>query len=212
MKKKIKFTDIIKRFEKDTLYIERDTVQELFSIIDQKSDELDEYTYHSLSNYMVIRLVSAVEYYFQNRARELIDKNNMDVSGIFEKDEIIISLNELDEIPRGNITKGRIVSYAINFQNFDEVNRVFSKLLQVKNFENEIRKQHHTFVYSAWGKVGISFNFDKILELINIRHKIVHEMTNFQGDFQELKMYLANCIMLFSIINEVISQKLRNLP
>ncbi len=208
MRKKIKFKEIIKQFKKSTLHIEADTVNEIFTILDQKSDELDGETYHALSNYVVIRLVSAIESYFQNRAGELIDDNEMNVSGIFEKDEIIIPLNELDEISSGNITKGRIVSYAVNFQRFDEVNRVFSKLLRVKNFESEIRKKTHSFVFSSKEK-GIFFDLDKIFEMIEMRHKIVHEMTNFQGSFKELKTYLAHCIMLFTISNEIIIQKLR---
>lgn len=208
MRTKIKFSEIKKQFKKATLYIEDDTVQEISVILDRDWDELEGELYHGLFNYVVIRLVSAIENYFKNRARELIDNDERDVSGIFEKNEIIIYLHELDDIPSGNITKGQIVSYGVNFQKFSEINRVFTKLLELENFENEVRKANTAFVFSP-NQEQIIFNLDKILELIDSRHKIVHEMTNFEGDLKELKRYFANCIMLFSISNTIISKKLR---
>jgi hypothetical protein len=205
MRTKINLEKIINQYEKSSFFIWTDTVQEILSILDHDENEFDSDMIKSLSNYVVIRLVSAIESFFRNRARELIDEENANVLGIYPNNEMKISINELDKIKNDKISKGRIIVSGINFQNLKEVYNVFNHLLEIKNFEKEIKKKKGNTV-----KVyGDFYNFEvgRIEELLDIRHKIIHEMTDTEFNFKKLREYLANCVILFAISDSILDER-----
>jgi hypothetical protein len=94
--------------------------------------ELDETLKQSLRKYLVILLISALEHFFKNAARLVIDNNNMDTSNLFEG-KITFNVTDSDQLIKDEkLTKGRIVASTFNFMNLDETDAVFSNLLQMK--------------------------------------------------------------------------------
>lgn len=195
MTKKINFEDILKQLELPPDKIESKLLGEIFWLV-EKSDEGNEITQKAIKNYIIIRTVSIIENYFKNTIREIVDKHDLQVTGIFPKDEILIPLNELHEIKNEKITKGRILAYAVNFQNFNQINKVITNLLSINDFNKSINEYKHSFQFTE-GK-AIWFEFKKIHELFEIRHKIIHELEDYDGNERSLKEFMANASMLLS--------------
>ena len=95
-------------------------------------DTITETIKQSLRKYLISLLISALEYFFKNEARLIVDNNDLDTSRIFEG-KISFTVTDLDQLLKDKmLTKGSIVASNFNFMNLDEIDGLFSDLLQMK--------------------------------------------------------------------------------
>jgi hypothetical protein len=89
-------------------------------------ENFDEKIKPALRNYLIVSLVGAMEYFFRNEARRIVDDYDKDITLLFSGD-IPIPISSLDQlIKEKSITKGNIVASSINFANLDEIHKSFS--------------------------------------------------------------------------------------
>jgi len=84
---------------------------------------------NALRNYLVISLVSTIEDYFKSIAIKNIDKWNMNISDIVNK-EITIPFSAFEEIARGDTTKGNQIARSFNFAKLDVIDDFFQRHLK----------------------------------------------------------------------------------
>lgn len=126
--------------------------------------------------YFVIACTSAMETYFKRMAWVFIDNKwiNDDFMDILKQDKI--SLADLLEINKKELSLGEIISVSHSFQDLESINRIYSKMLgvtdfieEVEAFETKVKKGKRVILknnYSDFRK--------KIGELLNLRHLIIH--------------------------------------
>lgn len=202
--RKLIFDNILKQLEGSPAEIDNKLLNEIFDLLRMMDKKANEEIQNSLSNYVIIRSVSAIESFFRNYTRELIDKSNIPSSKIFPKDEKI-SLTELDGLKKKKITKGRIIAHITNFQDLNQINSIMSIILPVDDFFKEVKKLTHSFTYAGWNE-STHFKIDEIFILFELRHKIVHEMSDFDDSPSKLRNYFAQVLMFLSTSNTVIEE------
>ena len=93
-------------------------------------------------------------------------------NNLFDDNNIQIPIQNLDEIKKHDVTKGKIIASSFNFQTRHDINHVFSILLEIK-FLDEVKsipmaKRYRNNKFVKW---------DKYLDLFSLRHKIVHDVS-----------------------------------
>jgi hypothetical protein len=129
-----------------------------------------------LKNYLITSLVSVMEYFFKNEARRVVDEYDMDIARLF-KGEVTIPFSNLEYlIKEGSITKGNVIASSFNFANLNDLNELFSKLLNL-NFFDYVRKLDRSdrsrYVFDGH---PIDIDYKKLKEAFELRHQVVHEM------------------------------------
>lgn len=139
----------------------------------------DEQFRTSLTNYLIIRTISMFENYMSNKAQQLVDKADLDITTLF-KEEIVIPTS-LFNVVKEQVTKGKIVGMSYNFANLDDVNEVFSKLLNINYFDEVLQRHNNedqmneTFRYFD-GAIEICKNWKNVKKMFELRNDIVHGM------------------------------------
>jgi len=125
--------------------------------------------------YFIITCISAMEIYFKSVVRTFVDAGwvNESFLSLLEKDKI--SLRDLLEINRKRISLGEIISVSYSFQDLETINRIYTKMLGLKDFMSEVSSfkvetEEETFILQDHYP---DFR-EKIEELIKLRHLIVH--------------------------------------
>jgi hypothetical protein len=149
-------------------------------ILDKLYDKnFDEKIKPALRNYLIVSLVSSMEYFFRNEARRIVDEQDKDITLLFSGD-IPIPISSLDQlIKEKSITKGNIVASSVNFANLDEIHDTFSKLLKIHNFFDYIAKLERSnpsrYVQRGHG-APIDIDIEKLREAFSLRNEVVHAM------------------------------------
>lgn len=181
---------------------------EVWSIIqDLKGNKIMNFK-PSLSNYVIIRLVSILENYFVNRIQKMIDEEGFEPKGIFQNDEITISILELKEIKSdGDVTTGKIVSNKLSFQRPDDINFVLSNLLGYNYFER-VNKVRYSYTFPN-DVNSVDFNLKEFHELFSLRHQIVHELNSkTEIDSNKLSRLLGQTLLFIIISQNLIQESL----
>jgi len=199
---KLDFENISKRFDNDPEGIKIGFFSELievFRVLDQSHGKINT----SICNYVVIRSVSAIESFFKHFARKLVDDNDIPTSKIFPKEEKI-SLTKFDELKDKKITKGKIIAEITNFKDLDKINKIMSNLLDVKFFE-EITKQMVSYTFVGCHETS-KLQLEELYSLFDLRHEIIHEMSDFEEKPEKLKQYCGQ-VMIFLVVSHEIIKK-----
>ena len=109
----------------------------------------------------------------------MVDEYNKDITLLFSGN-IPIPISSLDQlIKEKSLTKGNIVASSINFANLDEIDKSFTKLLNMNNFFDYIAKLERSnpsrYVRRGHGP-PINIDIEKLREAFRLRNKVVHEM------------------------------------
>ena len=125
-----------------------------------------------LKIYFIIRMITLLENFFGSLAVRLVDIYNCPINNLFDDNNIQIPIQNLDEIKKHDVTKGKIIASSFNFQTRHDINHVFSILLEIK-FLDEVKsipmaKRYRNNKFVKW---------DKYLDLFSLRHKIVHDVS-----------------------------------
>jgi len=135
---------------------------------------------NSLKNYLVIRYISSIEYFFKNFIRQAIDKFSFNYEGLLPKNEISIAISELDLLKKDeSITVGSIIATQFNFQDLKILDKTISTLFDDGSFFKKFNVRVDLYKQE---KEELHFEFDwkEFQNMFDLRHKIVHNMNNLE--------------------------------
>jgi len=155
----------------------------------------------------VTSLVTAFEVYFREMLRKAIDDGRIDVQKIPELQKRNIPISDLEWIKKKRVSVGEIICLGHNFQNLDNIERVFSAVIG-EDFISAIRK--HVFNIPEIGEWRVSKDFyQRVEELLRLRHTFVHEV-NFKTKFRarEISDMLGALVEFVYFADEVLEEHL----
>ncbi len=123
---------------------------------------------------MVVIIFAALDYFFRNAVRNLIDNNDLNVGPLFP----LKSQSKLDKLVKEYATtKGNIVASTYRFVNIYEIDFVFSNLLGMSSFLdyviklNDINQTRHVLDGHP-----LPIEYEKITKAYKLRNDIAHEI------------------------------------
>jgi hypothetical protein len=181
-------------------------------LLDFVEDEMaDKEIRYEARKYIVIILASSMETYFKSMAQVFIDAGwvNEEFREILRRDKI--SLADLLEIHKKELSLGEIISVSHSLQDLNAVNYFFSKMLGVKDFLKELE------TIEIEPKNGKKYVLQsrypdfrgKIEELLNLRHLIIHH-EGFKGilGFDRLLSMAVRVLALVSAADNYLMEKI----
>jgi hypothetical protein len=163
--------------------------------LDETSDK--EFEKH-LKNYLIIRLVSIMEIYFQNLVVRLVDDYDLPLNNLFKNENVNIPLSIFDKIKK--FSKGKIIATNLRFQSRLEINEVFSSLLDYK-FIEQIKKQ----TVKEDPPNPFIRNWDKFLEIFDERHLIIHALDSVEKYSKKQMRQIIEAAEMFTVLTNVLA-------
>jgi hypothetical protein len=119
-----------------------------------------------------------------------VDERNLDASKIMNKE----SLEE--EVKKEQYTAGELVATNFNYSNYDEIQKVLSRLLDL-DFLGTARELDRTDPYTyVKGAISLNNNWEQFKEMFDLRDDVTHEMKDVELSRTEL-LSLADNTMNF---------------
>lgn len=135
----------------------------------------------------IIAMVIGMEHFFKDLLIDLINEELVDLSGLKDK----FNLEDIIKLKKGNMNLGELIVKNYNFQNLDEINKIYSKILNVSFYEKlkEVVKTPEYERDISYLRLNENF-YPLIHEVIEIRHKCIHDFNLFYDvDLEKLKKY-----------------------
>jgi hypothetical protein len=177
-----------------------------------EDEETDREIRYEARKYIVVTLASSMETYFKRMAQLFINAGLMksDFREILRHEKI--SLDDLLEINKKNLSLGEIISVSHPMQDLESINKFYSKMLGIKDF---IKAIENVKVTPEEGKEYTlksrhpDFR-DKIGDLLDLRHLIIHHegFKGILGFKRVLKM--SQCV--FGLVSASDNYLLEKLP
>jgi hypothetical protein len=129
---------------------------------------------YSIRKYLVVVIFAAMDYFFRNAVRNLIDDNDINIAPLFPPK----SQPKLERLIRENATtKGNIVASTYRFVDVYEIDFVFSHLLQMNSYlDYMIKLNDINQTRSVLDGHPIPIEYDKLTEAYKFRNDIAHEI------------------------------------
>ena len=128
----------------------------------------------SLKNYILIRLINVAESQLQTITTDLIDNFEIKPAYVLRKNEITISLHELDIFRQQDTTNGKIVTQAFQFANIRSLSEIFSSINGLKFF--------------PWLTDLLKHDIEKEFgDILLMRNDVVHNLHDVEWSSTELK-------------------------
>lgn len=130
--------------------------------------------------YVILKLVTLIEFTLKELVHTFVDKNSIDISKLFSKNDIAKIKNEFK-----NVTNGEIVVMNFNFQNIEKIGFVFNRLLGINFFESLKEFLSDPAKTGAYDLLSLtSFrnsnslvsNWEDFQQMFEIRNKIAHNI------------------------------------
>jgi hypothetical protein len=148
---------------------------EIIGLINMLSDtSLSESIRLAIRKYLTITIFATLDFYFRNSARHLIDKNNLNVCSLFPAK----SIQKLERlITENGTTKGNIVISTYRFVDLDEIDFVFSNLLNMNSFLDYLIKLND-IDQTRWVLDGhaLPIDYQGMTKAYKLRNEIAHEV------------------------------------
>ena len=158
----------------------------------------------SLKRFLVISLISTLEFYFKNMASKYVDSNNVDLTKLF-RDEICFKLSDLDTILKDKIiTKGNILISSVKFSDLHQINNFISKLLEIDLFKylySENTKDKYKMMIRKAPPIDI--NYEHLFEAYDLRNKVVHGLSDVPYSSTRILKLWDNAMNIFEIANTI---------
>ena len=153
-----------------------DELKDICKFVDEdKKSKLSQ----SLKNYVLIRLVNVAESQLQTITTDLIDSFKIHPADVLQRNQITISLYELDLFRQKDTTNGKIVTQAFQFANIRKIGEIFSSINKLKFF--------------PWLQDLFNHNIEKEFEDILLkRNDIVHNLHDVEWSTSELTNKIEN--------------------
>lgn len=130
--------------------------------------------------YVILKLITLIEFTLKELVRTFVDKNSIDVSKLISNNEIVKNKNEYKDA-----TNGEIVVMKYNFQNIKKIDYVFSKLSGIgfldslKEFLSNPAKTGASDLLaltSFRNSSSLVSNWEGFKQMFEIRSKIAHNI------------------------------------
>lgn len=129
----------------------------------------------AIRKYLTVTIFAALDYFFRNSVRILVDKNDLNVDSLFPAKSKLRLEKKMRE---NNSTKGTIVASTYRFVDIYEIDFVFSNLFQMDSFLDYLIKQNDIdqtrFVLDGH---PIPIEYHKLTQAYKLRNDIAHEVT-----------------------------------
>jgi hypothetical protein len=164
-------------------------------------DRYDEYVNEAVTRYILIRNVCTLECYFRKIASMIVDNNGTDFSKFFKRyQDFETKFNEVNKDiglsgKRKKLTRGQFFADQFNFNNADEIDWVFSRLLGVRFFDTVKRINKYPLSNPYPGSIGFVRNWKKFKKMFEWRNRTVHSMERVQLSREELRSLCSNTLM-----------------
>jgi hypothetical protein len=169
-------------------------------------ENYDEFVNEALTMYIIIRNVSAIEYFLRQAAHTIVDSNNrgrgIDFSKFFSFDfeaKFQEANRKRRESGKPERSRGEAFANQGDFMNPSEINRVFSTLLNIKFFDT-IKETNRRTTPQPWRcrhrPRGLRKNWENFMKMFEQRHDIAHRMERIRLSREEL-CYLCNNTSVF---------------
>lgn len=147
-------------------------IEDLIKILFDES--LSESIRLAIRKYLTVTIFAALDYFFRNSVRILIDKNDLDMDSLFPAKSQLKLENKIRE---NNLTKGAIVASTYRFVNIYEIDFVFSNLFRMNSFLDYLIKQNDIdqtrFVLDGH---PIPIEYHRLIQAYKLRNDIAHEV------------------------------------
>lgn len=158
----------------------------------------------SLKKFLIISLVSTMEFYFKNMTSYYVNKNNVDLTKLF-KNELCIKLSDLDLLVKNNfLTRGNIVSSSVSFYDLGQINTFVSNLLDIDFFtylyQENTRDKCKMMITNA---PTIDIDYNKLYEAFTLRHSIVHDLSEVTYSYTHIRNLWDNAMNMFDIATTI---------
>jgi hypothetical protein len=129
---------------------------------------------YPIRKYLAVAIFAAMDFFFRNAARNLIDDNNLDVTPLFPQK----SQPKLERLIRENATtKGNIVASTYRFVDVYEIDFVFSHLLRMNSYlDYMIKLNDINQTRSVLDGHPIPIEYEKLTEAYKLRNDIAHDI------------------------------------
>lgn len=150
-------------------------LDEILVELNQNTKFAEEFKEH-----VILKLVTLIEFTLKELVRTFVDKNSIDISKLFSKNDIAKIKNEFK-----NVTNGEIVVMKFNFQNIEKIGFVFNRLLGINFFESLKEFLSDPAKTGAYDLLALkSFrnsnslvsNWEDFQQMFEIRNKIAHNI------------------------------------
>lgn len=185
----------------------KEELNPIFAVL--KSKKLDKKLERHLKNYLIIRVVTIAENYFGNKARDIIDKYDVNVTNLVT----VSSIKDLDSlIENTHRTKGEIIASNFSFQNELQIDYVFTQLLGFRFFE-AVENMMSIFSIMPELENVMVFNWDKLYDIFELRHKIIHNLwTVVDYNSKDLVKLCITAIMFLGVCETIVEYELHATP
>jgi len=158
----------------------------------------------SLRKFLIVSLVSTLEFYFKNMTAHYVEKNAVDLTRLF-RNELCFKLSDLDSMLKDNLlTRGNIVISSVNFGDLNQIDSFISKLLDINFFkylyEENTRDKCKMMISNA---PPIDIDYKKLLEAFELRHEVVHNLAEVTYSYTRILHLWDNAMNIFDIGNTI---------
>jgi hypothetical protein len=137
-------------------------------------ESLDDSIKYPIRKYLAVAIFAAMDFFFRNAARNLIEDNNLDVTPLFPPK----FQSRLERHIRANTTtKGNIVASTYRFVDVYEIDFVFSHLLRMNSYlDYMIKLNDINQTRSVLDGHPIPIEYEKLTEAYKLRNDIAHDV------------------------------------
>ena len=183
----------IREYEKNI-----ETLQNFCDIISDQDDE------HQvlMKNWVVVRLVSMVEYNLKSFLTHIIDELDISPNNILLEDSILIKLDVLENFQSTHYTKGKMIVAHLDYLNAGKIYAIMSRI-------------NHVDYFKWYGEITENTEniFDLFNELYKLRNDVIHNLMDVEKPIDELKTtieafrLISYHLITFTTINLIIFEK-----
>ena len=143
-----------------------------------------------MKNYIIIRLVNVGDSQLQTVASDLIDNFKLSPADMLRRNEITISLYELDIYRQPDTTDGRIVTSTYTLANIHDIRKIFSNINKLKFF--------------SWLQDLFNSEIEEeIEEILRLRNDVAHNLLDVEASGSELKTIITKirgfCMIVYIV-------------
>ena len=134
-----------------------------------------------MKNWVIVRLVSLLEYHLKASISDLIDELDINPRRILKEDSILIDLNVLQHFKSEQYTKGRII-----IAHFDKMNANSIKIIM----DRINRLDYYEWYNSLVSSTAEDVNDTLVQDLYKKRNDVIHNMIDVEYSVSKIKDYV----------------------
>ena len=183
----------VRDFSSEILKIE----SEIHSYLELLKKEISEEQRIIILNFLIIRTITFFELSMTALARDAISNRDPDLK-LFFTDDWKIPLSKIDTILNSKLSKSAIITSNFNFQNIEDIDTVFSKLLRLDFVDSVQQLPNISSELKSIKDSKNNFNKFNFNDLFEKRHLIVH--SHYSVDVDKELEHVKGVISVISFV------------